>query len=155
AGLVPLGIGMGLCTAPATDAIVESVGEEKQGVASAVNDAAREVGGALGIAVLGSVLNDQYRSGVSVATRMLPDRLAHSVEKSLGLTLQLAGGGQPQLRSLANTARLAWVDGFGTALAIGAVMLAVSAVVIGLLLRGRSRRPSGGVLGSMTALPLP
>jgi EmrB/QacA subfamily drug resistance transporter len=139
AGLAPLGIGMGLCTAPATDLIVESVGEEKQGVASAVNDAAREVGGALGIAVLGSVLNDQYRSGVSVATRVLPDRLAHSVEKSLGLTLQLTGGGQPHLRSLADTARLAWVDGFGAALAIGALVLAVSAMVIGLLLRGQIR----------------
>jgi hypothetical protein len=45
-----------LAAPPATTAIVESLPEEKQGVASAVNDAAREVGGALGIAVLGSVL---------------------------------------------------------------------------------------------------
>src|SRR3954451_11907827 len=55
AGLL-LGLGMALATAPATSAIVESLPETKQGVASAVNDAAREVGGALGIAVLGSVL---------------------------------------------------------------------------------------------------
>ncbi|MEZ5123687.1 MAG: hypothetical protein R2736_19290 [Solirubrobacterales bacterium] len=47
---------LALATTPATTAIVESVPEAKQGVASAVNDAAREVGGALGIAVLGSVL---------------------------------------------------------------------------------------------------
>jgi len=56
-GLV-LGLGMALAATPATTAIVESLPDEKQGVASAVNDASREVGGALGIAVLGSVLAD-------------------------------------------------------------------------------------------------
>jgi EmrB/QacA subfamily drug resistance transporter len=135
AGLLPLGIGMGLCTAPSTDAIVESLAEDKQGIASAVNDAAREVGGALGIAVLGSILNAQYRSGVAGATAALPDRLAGAVEKSLGFTLQLAGS-QPRLRSLAQTAKAEWVSGLGTALAAGAVVLAVSAVIVGLLLRG-------------------
>jgi EmrB/QacA subfamily drug resistance transporter len=58
AGGLPLGLGMALAATPATTAIVESLPDEKQGVASAVNDAAREVGGALGIAVLGSVLAD-------------------------------------------------------------------------------------------------
>jgi MFS family permease len=58
AGGLVLGLGMALATAPATTAIVESLPDEKQGVASAVNDASREVGGALGIAVLGSVLAD-------------------------------------------------------------------------------------------------
>jgi len=56
AGGLILALGMALATAPATAAIVDSLPEEKQGVASAVNDTAREVGGALGIAVLGSVL---------------------------------------------------------------------------------------------------
>lgn len=51
-----MGLGMAVATAPATTAIVDSLPQEKQGVASAVNDASREVGGALGIAVLGSVL---------------------------------------------------------------------------------------------------
>jgi len=51
-----MGLGMALATTPATTAIVNSLPEEKQGVASAINDASREVGGALGIAVLGSVL---------------------------------------------------------------------------------------------------
>jgi EmrB/QacA subfamily drug resistance transporter len=56
AGLVLLGVGMALAAPPATAAIVSSLPDDKQGVASAVNDTAREVGGALGIAVLGSVL---------------------------------------------------------------------------------------------------
>jgi EmrB/QacA subfamily drug resistance transporter len=58
AGGLVLGLGMALAAPPATTAIVDSLPEAKQGVASAVNDAAREVGGALGIAVLGSVLAD-------------------------------------------------------------------------------------------------
>jgi EmrB/QacA subfamily drug resistance transporter len=56
AALVLLGTGMALAAPPATAAIVSSLPDDKQGVASAVNDTAREVGGALGIAVLGSVL---------------------------------------------------------------------------------------------------
>jgi len=60
--LLVLGLGMALAATPATTAIVESLPDEEQGVASAVNDAAREVGGALGIAVLGSVLADHVGS---------------------------------------------------------------------------------------------
>jgi EmrB/QacA subfamily drug resistance transporter len=58
AGGLLLGLGMALAATPATTAIVESLPDEKQGLASAVNDASREIGGALGIAVLGSVLTD-------------------------------------------------------------------------------------------------
>ena len=54
--LVLMGVGMALAAPPATAAIVGSLPEDKQGIASAVNDTAREVGGALGMAVLGSVL---------------------------------------------------------------------------------------------------
>src|SRR5215467_14628663 len=61
AGLLPFGAGMALAGAPATTAIVASLPREKQGIASAVNDVSRELGGALGIAVLGSILNTAYR----------------------------------------------------------------------------------------------
>jgi EmrB/QacA subfamily drug resistance transporter len=59
AGLLLTGAGAGLATAPATSAIVSSLPADRQGVASAVNDTARELGGALGIAVVGSVLKAQ------------------------------------------------------------------------------------------------
>jgi MFS family permease len=58
AAVLVLGLGMALAAPPATAAIVTSLPDAQQGVASAVNDTAREVGGALGIAVLGSVLAD-------------------------------------------------------------------------------------------------
>ena len=65
AGLLPFGAGMALAGAPATTAIVASLPREKQGVASAVNDVSRELGGALGIAVIGSLFNSGYRSSLS------------------------------------------------------------------------------------------
>ena len=66
--LVLTGIGMGVTTAPATGSIMSAVPLNKAGVGSAVNDTTREVGGALGIAVLGSIANSVYRS-VSAPTR--------------------------------------------------------------------------------------
>ena len=71
-GLVVIGIGMAFTMTPSTTAITSSLPEEKQGVASALNDTVREVGGAVGIALLGSVLNSGYRSGVSNVASTLP-----------------------------------------------------------------------------------
>ncbi len=68
AGLLPFGAGMALAGAPATTAIVASLPRSKQGVASAVNDVSRELGGALGIAVLGSLMNGVYRAEMADST---------------------------------------------------------------------------------------
>jgi len=78
------------CTAPATTAIVSSLPAEKQGVASAVNDTAREVGGALGIAVLGSALNETYQADVREATAGLPETVAADATESLVYAQQAA-----------------------------------------------------------------
>ena len=125
AGLVPLGAGMGLATTPATYAIVRGLPRAKQGVGSAVNDAARELGGALGIAILGSVLNDSYRSGTASAARSLPPELAEPVQRSLGFTLHLAEGRGDSLSGLAATAQQSFVDGLSTALVVAALALSV------------------------------
>jgi EmrB/QacA subfamily drug resistance transporter len=66
--LVLLGVGMGLAMAPATDSIMGSLPREKAGVGSAVNDTTREVGGALGVAILGSLLAASYSSAVAAST---------------------------------------------------------------------------------------
>ena len=61
-GLLVLAVGLALPMTPSTTAITQALPHEKQGVASALNDTVRELGGALGIALLGSVLNGAYRS---------------------------------------------------------------------------------------------
>ncbi|HSD25302.1 MAG TPA: MFS transporter [Solirubrobacterales bacterium] len=130
AGLVPLGIGMALATTPATTAIVSSLPKAKQGVASAVNDLAREVGGALGIAVLGSALTGRYQSGVADATGHLPAQLAGHAEDALPAALAIADRIGPQGATLASAAQAAFVDGLGLALVIAAATVATAAVFV-------------------------
>ena len=65
--LLMISSGYGLCTAPTTSAIMTAAPDAKQGVASAVNDATREVGGALGIAMAGSILAGSYSHAIGPA----------------------------------------------------------------------------------------
>jgi MFS family permease len=88
AGALVTGIGLALATAPATTSIVSSLPGHKQGIASAVNDLAREVGGALGIAVLGSILYSGYRSDVGPATDGLPGPAERAAEGSIAAATQ-------------------------------------------------------------------
>src|SRR5213078_3746438 len=113
AGLVLLGAGAALATTPATTAIISSLPQNKQGVASAVNDAAREVGGALGIAVLGSALTDRYRSGVAGAVAHAPATLAHHAQDALPAALAIAKQLGAEGAPLAAQAQSAFVDGLG------------------------------------------
>ncbi len=130
AGLVPLGIGMALATTPATTAIVSSLPKEKQGVASAVNDLAREVGGALGIAVLGSALTGRYQSGVADATAHLPAQFASHAQDALPAALAISERIGPQGAALASSAQAAFVDGLGLAMVIAAASVAVAALFV-------------------------
>jgi EmrB/QacA subfamily drug resistance transporter len=130
AGLLPLGAGMALAGSPATTAIVASLPREKQGVASAVNDVSRELGGALGIAVLGSVLNTAYRSGVDEHTAALPAALADKARGSLGAAQAIGHRlGSGDLPMHANSA---FVQGVSLALTVGAAVLLGGAVFVAL-----------------------
>jgi EmrB/QacA subfamily drug resistance transporter len=130
AGLVPFGAGMALSGAPATTAIVASLPREKQGVASAMNDVSRELGGALGIAVLGSVLNTAYRSGIDQHTAGLPAALADKARKSVGAAQAIGQRlGAPDLVAQANSA---FVHGVSLALLAGAGALISGAIFVAL-----------------------
>jgi EmrB/QacA subfamily drug resistance transporter len=123
-GLVPLGVGMALAMTPATAAITDALPREKQGVGSAMNDLARELGGALGIAVLGSVLQSVYRNNLDVTGLPAPD--AEQARSSLALATHLG----PRVAASADSA---FVDGLHVALIVGAVALIAAALtVIGL-----------------------
>ena len=126
-GLLLLGTGAALATTPATTAIVSSLPQHKQGVASAVNDAAREVGGALGIAVLGSALTGRYRAGVSDAVVHVPTSMAQHAEDALPAALAIAKQLGPTGAPLAAQAQAAFVDGLGLAMVIAAATVAVVA----------------------------
>ena len=63
-----MGLGMGLAMSPATEAIMGALPKAKAGIGSAMNDVVREVGGTLGVAVLGSVLTSSFASGMADAS---------------------------------------------------------------------------------------
>ncbi|MEO3752679.1 MFS transporter [Streptomyces sp. B6B3] len=131
AGLLPIGAGMALATAPATTSIVDSLPAHKQGVASAVNDAAREVGGTLGIAVLGSVLNNGYRQGVSDnAPSGLPPEAVHAAQESLALSQAVAHELGAHGEQLSRVAVDAFIDGYVVAYLVSAALLILTAAAI-------------------------
>jgi hypothetical protein len=116
-----------------------SLPPEKAGIGSAVNDTVREVGGALGVAVLGSILASQYTSAVGPATEGLPPAGAETAGDSLGgavVVAQQAGGSAGA--ALLDAARTAWVDGFSLALMVAAGVAAAGALVAAIWLPARS-----------------
>ena len=91
AQMVVLGTGMGLTSAPATDAIMGVVPKAKAGVGSAVNDATRLLGGTLGVAIIGSVYASLYASRLATALPTgLPATLARTAHESVGAALTVA-----------------------------------------------------------------
>jgi EmrB/QacA subfamily drug resistance transporter len=83
------GVGMGLTTAPATESIMGSLPPAKAGVGSAVNDTTRQTGGALGVAVLGSIFAFGYHNAIGSAAA-LPASVRASVRNSIGTALDAA-----------------------------------------------------------------
>ena len=132
-GALITGIGLALATAPATTAIVSSLPGHKQGIASAVNDLSREVGGALGIAVLGTLLNAGYRNDVAPATADLPGPAAHAAEDSIAAATQIAQRAGPGGAALLDSAQAAFVNGLSVALLVGAGVLFAASVIVALL----------------------
>ena len=111
-GLMVFGVGVGLLMSPSTAAITEALPAEKQGVASALNDTVRELGGAIGIALLGSLINSGYRSSVSSATEGLSPELAHQVEDGIGSALAAGPKLGADGPAILDAAREALVEGW-------------------------------------------
>ncbi|HEX2039948.1 MAG TPA: MFS transporter [Acidimicrobiales bacterium] len=129
--MVVMSTGMALTMAPATESIMGSLPPAKAGVGSAVNDTTREVGGALGVAVLGSVMSSVY-------TSTMPDGLPAAARESIGAAMAIAGqAGEAPGRVLAAAASNAFVDGIGVALLIGAGIAGLGSVITWVFLPAR------------------
>ncbi len=126
-GLVPLGAGMGLAMTPATAAITDALPVAKQGVGSAMNDLARELGGALGIAVMGSLLQSTYRDNLDVEGLSAP--AAEQAGSSLALAARLGPAVEHQ-------AQIAFADGMQVALLCAAAVVATTTVIVVSLMHG-------------------
>ena len=134
-----VGGGMGLAMTPLTVIMVRAMPRSKQGVASAINSTARELGGAMGVAVLGSLSAPIYAAGVRPATNLLPAQAAGAVHDSLasaGVVAGLLPGSQGD--ALLTVARSAFVDGMNAAVLVGAAVAVVGAAVALAFLPGRN-----------------
>jgi Na+/melibiose symporter-like transporter len=138
ATLALLGMGMGLTVAPATESIMGSLPLAKAGVGSAMNDTTRQVGGALGVAVLGSILAASYRTAIEPALREAPPTVAQAAGDSIGAAAAIAAQLGPQGQGLLEAARAAFVQGMGDALQLGAGVAAVAALLVLLFLPARA-----------------
>ena len=140
--LVVLAAGMALVMPPATESIMGSLPLAKAGVGSAVNDTTRQVGGALGVAVLGSVMSSTYGPRVTDALSGFPvsSEQAAAIHDQIGAAIRAASeiGGEPG-RMLADVASRGFADGMSTAFIIGAAALALGAVIVALFLPARAR----------------
>jgi EmrB/QacA subfamily drug resistance transporter len=110
--MVVMGIGMGLTSAPATEAIMGAVPAAKAGVGSAVNDATRLTGGTLGVAIIGSVYASLFSTRLTgTLPAQLPHTLAETAHSSIGAALAvssgLAHGGHGALADAVHTAATA------------------------------------------------
>ncbi|MHB1137666.1 MAG: MFS transporter [Microthrixaceae bacterium] len=127
-GLLVLAVGIGLSMTPGTTAITGSLPVEEQGVASALNDTVRELGGAVGVALIGSVLGAAYSSSVADATAGLPEEAAHVVEEGIGGAVVVAGQMGPEGETLLHAARVAFVDAWTSSIWISAGLAVLAAV---------------------------
>lgn len=127
--LVLLAGGMALTMPPATGAIMSSVPLNKAGVGSAVNDTTRELGGALGIAILGSIVSSAYRSNVDVS--QLPPEAAGAAKESVGAALGVSQSLEPSAASaLVDHAGAAFTDAINVAMAVSAVISLVAGGIV-------------------------
>lgn len=139
--MLVMSFGIGLLTAPTTSAIMNTAPDDKQGVASAVNDTTREVGAALGIALAGSLLAARYTETVeSRIPAELPAPARDAVVGSLGQALEVAAGLGPQGADIAELSRAAFVESMSSSLLGLAIIVGISAVIIGLWAPGRDDR---------------
>jgi EmrB/QacA subfamily drug resistance transporter len=132
--VVLVAAGMGCTMAPATESIMGSLPLSKAGVGSAVNDTTRQVGGALGIAIIGSVLASTYGSKIGDAiarqSRPVPKPIADAMKSQLGAALAVAHRiGGPIGSLIQTTARHAFVSGMHQGMLVGGVAALVGAVI--------------------------
>jgi EmrB/QacA subfamily drug resistance transporter len=140
--VLPLGFGMAITMTPLTTLIMQSVPLGRAGVGSAMNDTTRELGGALGVAVLGSVVTSRYASGLADVLGQLPEQARAVADSGLAGALAVSGGiGGTQGELLAATAKQAFVDGLNTAAAVGAVVVAGAALAAWRLLPRTAAAP--------------
>jgi EmrB/QacA subfamily drug resistance transporter len=139
--MVLLGGGLGLTTAPATEAIMGSLAADTAGVGSAVNDTTRELGGTLGVAIVGSVFASVYSGRLAADSTIasLPPEIRAAMERSMAAAQKVIGelpsGRVADVRDAVNTA---FLDGLQVGSLVCAAIALGAAVIVAVLLPARA-----------------
>jgi hypothetical protein len=133
-----MGAGMANVMPPATESVMASLPREKAGVGSAVNNTIRQVGGSLGVAVLGSVLASSYRSAMAEPVSSLPEPVRHAASESVAGAYGVAEALGPAGRALIAPANAAFIDAMHLTAIFGAAVGMLGALVVLLWLPRRS-----------------
>jgi DHA2 family multidrug resistance protein-like MFS transporter len=152
--MVLMAAGLGLTTSPATDAIMGALPRDKAGAGSAVNDTTREVGGTLGVAVIGSVLSSAYGSRVAAALAGLglPAAAVSAARQSVAAGATVGGSLPPGQREAASAAvSHAFVAGLHAGSLVAAGAAAVAAVTALAFLPARATREPTAAPGESAA----
>jgi len=141
-GLLFFGLGAGIAMPAATDLIMATLPPARAGVGSAVNDTVRELGGALGVAVIGSVAATSYTSSMQSELGRFPnigEPVRHLLTDNVGSALHVSGSLGAHGAEIASAARTAFVDSMSSSLWV-AVGLAVAAGVVAAVYLPREAR---------------
>ena len=140
--MILMATGMALTMAPSTDAIMGSLPLAKAGVGSAVNDTTRQVGGAVGVAVVGSVFTSVYAAHLADGVRgdPIPPPALDTAQEGIGNAFAVAVrlGGQTGA-DLVVTAETAFVDAFHAGLYVGAGVALLGAIAVLIWMPARAR----------------
>jgi DHA2 family integral membrane protein (MFS transporter) len=139
-----MGTGMAHVMTPTSVVIMQALPREKAGSASALSNTFRQVGGALGIAVLGSVLSTAYRSGIEDKLSLLPAGLRDTAGESIEATLGVAAKLGPQGKALVSPANDAFLHAMHVTALCGTVVALIGAAVVFLFLPGKPAAPQKG-----------
>jgi hypothetical protein len=123
--------------APATESIMGSLPLAKAGVGSAMNDTTRQIGGALGVAILGSILASSYGSAMEPVVASLPPQAAEIAGDSVGGAIAVASQAGEAGASLADAAAAAFIGGMESAVWVAAGVALLGALVTFLWLPAR------------------
>ena len=140
-GLIAMGLGAGLAMTPSTEAITSSLPREQQGVASALNDLTRELGAALGIALLGGLLVAGYRNAVSSGLHGVPADLAATAGEGIANATAASQRAGSHAEQILTAAQEAFISGWQQAMWVGVAVMAV--LVLFIVLRGPANAPAG------------
>ncbi|MFE7551406.1 MFS transporter [Streptomyces gardneri] len=142
------GAGMAHIMPPVTVAVMQALPREKAGSGSAINNTFRQVGGAMGVAVLGSVLSSVYRGEIEGHLGGVPAALRDTAGESIEATLAVASRLGPAGRDLVAPAYDAFLDAMHVTAVASAVIALIGAAVVAAFLPGRTPQATAQAPGA-------